>query len=172
MALTTTAPTSSATGATSYSASDKGWGDFLSSIFPGAASAAASAVGIDPRVAGQTVSQVMSIFGIGKAFTPQVARDQAVAQLKEIVTPHLQDPAFAKALGTWMAAAVEPIQAHKEGKEYTPDLSKSWFSDAWDTVSDAASSVASTVSDVASNVNWGQVAQVGMQALPYVIAAL
>jgi hypothetical protein len=168
MALTTTAPTSSATGATSYSASDKGWGDFLSSILPGAA----SAVGIDPRVAGQTVSQVMSIFGIGKAFTPQVQRDQAVAQLKEIVTPHLQDPAFAKALGTWMAAAVEPIQAHKEGKEYTPDLSKSWLSDAWDSVSDAASSVASTVSDVASGVNWGQVAQVGMQALPYVIAAL
>lgn len=172
MALTTTAPTSSATGTSGYSAADKGWGDFFSSILPGAASAAASAVGIDPRVAGQTVSQVMSIFGIGKAFTPQVAKDQAVAQLKQIVTPHLDDPAFTKALGMWMQAAIQPIQAHKEGKEYTPDLSKSWLSDAWDTVSGAAGDVADTVSSAVSGVDWGKVGQVGMQALPFVLSVL
>ncbi|RMB60235.1 hypothetical protein [Tessaracoccus antarcticus] len=152
MALTATTPTS---------AEDKGWMDFFSSIIPSVASTVASTVGIDPRVAGQTVSQVMSIFGIGKAFTTQVAKDQAVAQLKEIVTPHLDDPAFTKALGMWLQAAIQPIQAHKEGKEYSPDLSKSWLSDAWDTVTD-------TVADV----DWGQVAQIGMRTLPLVLAVL
>lgn len=152
MALTATTPTSAA---------DKGWMDFLGDILPGAASAGASFLGIDPRVAGQTVSQVMSIFGIGKAFTTQVAKDQAGAQLREIVAPHLEDEAFKKALGLWLQTAIQPIQAHKEGKDYTPDLSKSWFSDAWDTVTD-------TVSDV----DWGKVTQVGMQALPFVLAVL
>ncbi|MCA0296924.1 MAG: hypothetical protein LCH96_16760 [Actinobacteria bacterium] len=159
MPLTQTASASSAT--------DKGFFDFLGSVLPSAAGAAASAFGLDPRVAGQTVSQVMGMFGLGKDFVPAVAKDQALAELKGIVGPHLADPTFNKALGLWMQAAVEPIQASKEGKAYQPsvDLSKSWFSDAWDTVS-------STVSDVASSVDWGKVTQVGMQALPYVIAAL
>ena len=149
--------------ASATSAGDKGWGDFLRVIIPGAASAAASAVGIDPRVAGQTLSQVMGMFGLGKDFVTQVAKDQAVSQLKEVISPHMGDPAFTKALGLWLQAAVEPIQAQKEGKAYQPsvDLTKSWLLDAWD-----------SVSDVASSVDWGKVTQVGMQALPYLVAVL
>ncbi|WP_369138155.1 hypothetical protein [Modestobacter versicolor] len=143
---------------------DKDFFDFLGGILPDVARHAAPTLGIDPRIAGQTVSQVMSIFGIGgpgKAFAPAVPKEQAVAQLKEVVGPHLADPAFAKALGLWMQAAVQPVQAQQQGKAYQPDLSKSWLSDAWDTVSDAV-----------SGVDWGEVAQVGMRALPLVLAAL
>lgn len=142
---------------------DKGFGDFLSSILPTVASTFAPGVGIDPRVAGQTVGQVMQLFGIGgpgKAFAPAVPKEQASAQLRDIITPHLADPAFRQALEAWLKAAVEPVQAHKEGKAYQPgDLDKSWFSDAIDSIGDAV-----------STVNWGQVAQVGMQALPFVLA--
>jgi hypothetical protein len=53
------------------------------------------------------------------------------------------------------------VQAHKEGKAYQPsvDLTKNWFTDAVGSIGDAVSSV-----------NWGQVAQVGMQALPFVLS--
>jgi hypothetical protein len=128
------------------------------------ASTAAQSFGIDPRVVGQTVSQVLSVFGIGgrgKAFTAALPKEQAVSQLQQVVAPYLSDPTFVKALNAWLKAAIEPVQAHKEGKAFQPDLSKSWLSDAWDTVSDAASSV-----------DWSKVGQIGLQALPYVIAAM
>jgi hypothetical protein len=165
MTLTTNAPVTTGL-STTTTADDKGFLDFLSGIVPTVAQTAASAIGIDPRVAGQTVSQVLGLFGIGgpdKAFTPAVPRDQSVAQLKQIVSPYLNDPAFSTALQKWVQAAVEPVQAHKDGKAYTPsvDLSKSWFDDA-----------ISSIGDAVSSVNWGQVAQVGMQALPFVMAAL
>jgi hypothetical protein len=60
-----------------------------------------------------------------------------------------------KALNAWLKAAIEPVQAQKEGKAFQPDLSKSWLSDAWDTVSDAASSV-----------DWGQVTKIGCKPCP------
>jgi hypothetical protein len=164
MTMNSPAATATATG----TASDKDFFDFLGGVLPNVAQHVAPTFGIDPRVAGQTVSQVMSMFGIGgpgKAFAPAVPRDQAVAQLKEVVAPHLADPAFAKALGLWMQAAVQPVQAQQQGKAYQPDLDKSWLSDAFDSVTGA-------IDDVVSGVDWGQVAQVGMRALPYVIAAL
>jgi hypothetical protein len=138
--------------------------DFLGGILPGAAQAVAGEIGIDPRVAGQTVSQVLSIFGIGgpgKAFTAAVPREQALSQVQQVVTPYLSDPAFLTALQRWMQAALEPVQAHKEGKAYQPsiDLSKSWFTDA-----------IGTLGDVVSSVDWRQVAQVGMQILPAALA--
>jgi hypothetical protein len=166
VSLTTTSPVSAGTTAAGYGAGQKGFLDFLGDVLPGVAGPVAQEFGIDPRIAGQTVSQVLSIFGIGgpgKAFTAAVPKEQALSQLQQVVTPHLSDPAFTKALGHWMQAAIEPVQAHKEGKAYQPsvDLSKSWFSDAIDWVGEQA-----------SNVDWRQVAQVGMEALPYVLAAI
>jgi hypothetical protein len=148
----------------------KGFLDFLGGVLPDLASTVATTVapsiGIDPRVAGQTVSQVLSVFGIGgpdKAYTPTIPRQESLAQLQQVVGPHLKDPGFATALQHWMRAAIEPVQAHKEGKAYQPsiDLSKGWFDDA-----------ISSIGDAVSSVDWGQVAQVGMQALPYVMAAV
>jgi hypothetical protein len=164
MTLTTNIPVSAGTSATGSDGGEKGLFDFLGGIIPGLAEAAAPSVGIDPRVAGQTVSQVLSIFGIGgpgKAFTPAIPREQVVSQLQQVVTPYLSDPAFSAALERWMQAAIEPVQAHKEGKAYQPsvDLTKNWFTDAVGSIGDAVSSV-----------NWGQVAQVGMQALPFVLS--
>jgi hypothetical protein len=117
-------------------------------------------------VAGQTVSSLLNVFGIGgggKAFTPSISKDMAVQQVQPILQPYLGDPAFRTALGAWLGAAVEPVQAQKSGKAYQPsvDLSKSWFSDITD-----------SIGDVVSSVDWGRVAQVGMQALPYITAAL
>ena len=147
-------------------AETKDFGDFLSGVIPDVATTVAPSLGIDPRVAGQTVSQVLSIFGIGgpgKAFTPALPKDQAVSQLQQMVTPYLSDPAFSTALGKWLQAAIEPVQAQKEGKAFQPsvDLSKDWFSDA-----------ISSVGHAVSSVHWGQVAQVGMQALPFVLAVV
>ena len=165
MTLTTNAVAGSATESSAPAVDDKGFGDFLSGILPTVAGGLASTVGIDPRIAGQTVSQVMQIFGIGgpgKDFAPAGAKEQALTELRGIITPHLGDPAFRQALEAWLKAAVEPVKAHKEGKAYQPgDLGKSWVTDAFDAVSDAVSSV-----------DWGQVAQVGMRALPFVLAAL
>jgi hypothetical protein len=164
--LTTNMPVSAGTSATGSGGGQKDFMDFLGGILPGVAQTVAPSLGIDPRVAGQTVSQVLSIFGIGgpgKAFTPAVPKEQALSQLQQVVTPYLSDPAFSTALERWMQAAIEPVQAHKDGKAYQPsvDLSKSWFDDAINSIGNAVSSV-----------NWGQVAQVGMQALPYVLAAV
>ncbi len=157
---------------TSAESDQKDWLDFLGGILPDAAKIAAPSVGIDPRVAGQTVSQILSIFGLGggKAFTTTIPADQAVTQLQQLVAPHISDPVFAKALGKWMEAALEPVVAQKEGKAYQPsvDLSKSWFSDATKWVSGAVSDVGHAV----SSVPWQQVAQVGMQALPIVLSLL
>lgn len=164
MTATTTSPVSAGTSATGSGGGQKGFFDFLGGIIPGIAEAAAPSVGIDPRVAGQTVSQVLSIFGIGgpgKAFTPGLPKEQAVSQLQQVVTPFLSDQGFSTALESWLQAAMEPVQAHKEGKDYQPsvDLTKSWFDDA-----------ISSIGDAVSSVNWGQVAQVGMQALPLVLS--
>ncbi|WP_214407358.1 hypothetical protein [Pseudonocardia lacus] len=168
MSLTTNALTTSVKGAGLADDPEKGFGDFLSGlggILPGVAQTLAPTVGIDPRIAGQTVSQVLSIFGIGKgkAFVPAVPKEQAVAQLREIVSPHLNDPAFMTALQAWTKAAVEPVAALQQGKAFQPsvDMTKNWFTDAIDSIGDAVSSV-----------DWGRVAQVGMQVLPVVLAAL
>jgi hypothetical protein len=165
----TSAPTSTAT---STDTADKDWTDWLSSLLPTVASTVAPSVGIDPRVAGQTVSQILSIFGLGggKAFKTSVPQDQAVSQLQQLVAPHISDPVFAKALGKWLEAALEPIQAQKDGKDYTPstDLAKNWFTDATSWVSHAVQDVGHVV----SQVPWQQVAQVGMQALPIVMSLL
>jgi hypothetical protein len=166
VSLTTTSPVSAGAGATGVGGGQKDFWDFLGGVIPGVAQAVAPSLGIDPRVAGQTVSQVLSIFGIGgpgKAFTATLPKEQAVSQLQQVVTPHLSDPAFATALARWMQAAVEPVQAHKEGKAYQPsvDLNKNWFDDAINSIGQAVSSV-----------NWGQVAQVGMQALPFVLSLI
>lgn len=145
---------------------EKGFLDFLGGIIPGVAQAAAPVLGIDPRVAGQTVSQVLSVFGIGgggKAFLPAIPKEQALSQLEQAVTPYLSDQAFTTALGSWLQAAIEPLQATKEGKAYQPsvDLSKSWLS-----------SIADSIGDVVSSVNWDKVGQVGMQLLPLATAIL
>jgi hypothetical protein len=164
VSMTMTSPVSAGTSAAGPGGDQKGFLDFLGGILPGAAQAVAGEIGIDPRVAGQTVSQVLSIFGIGgpgKAFTAAVPREQALAQVQQVVTPYLSDPAFLTALQRWMQAALEPVQAHKEGKAYQPsiDLTKSWFTDA-----------IGTLGDVVSAVDWRQVAQVGMQILPAALA--
>lgn len=155
----------STAGSVSY---EKGWGDLFADIVPSIAGPIAQGFGIDPRVAGQAASQIMSIFGIGgsgKAFTAAVPKGQAVSQLQQIVAPVLGNPAETKALNEWLKAALEPVQAYQGGKAFQPDFSKSWLSDAWDSVTD-------TVGDLASSVDWGKVGQIGLQALPYVIAAL
>jgi hypothetical protein len=164
--VTTTTPATAGTSAPGSGGADKDFWDLLGGILPDVATTVAPSLGIDPRVAGQTVSQVMNIFGIGgagKAFTPTVPKDQALSQLKQVVTPYLSDPTFKTALRKWIQAAVEPVQAQKQGKAYQPsvDLTKSWFDDA-----------VNWVGEQASKINWGQVAQVGMQALPYVTALL
>ncbi len=165
MTVTTTSPVSTGTSATTAAGDEKGIFDFLGDVLPDLAGTAAQAVGIDPRVAGQTVSQILSIFGIGggKAFAPGLPKDQAVSQLQQILTPQLlSDPTFKAALTKWMQAAIEPIQAQKENKEYKPSVpleNKDWFGDAINSIGHAVSSV-----------NWGQVAQVGMQALPFVLS--
>ena len=157
---------------TSTDTPEKAWTDWLNSLLPDVASTVAPSLGIDPRVAGQTVSQILSIFGLGggKAFKTVVPQDQAVTQLQKLVTPHISDPVFANALGKWLEAALEPIQAQKEGKDYTPstDLEKNWFTDATNWVTHAAQDVGHAV----SQVPWQQVAQVGMQALPIVMSLL
>jgi hypothetical protein len=142
----------------------KGWEDLLGDILPDVAGTVAQNFGIDPRIAGQTVSSVLSIFGIGgggKAFTSTLPKDQAVSQMKQLVAPYLGDPAFVKALNAWLKAAIEPVQAHKEGKAYQPsvDLTKNWFTDA-----------AGWVGEQASHVNWGKVAQTGMDLLPLAVS--
>jgi len=162
--VTTTSPASAGTSATGSGGSQKDWTDWLAQLGSSLAGTAATELGIDPRIAGQTVSQVLSIFGIGgpgKAFTPALPKDQAVSQLQQVVAPHLSDPGFSPALLAWLQAALEPVQAHKQGKAFQPsvDMSKDWFSDAINSIGHAVSSV-----------NWGQVAQVGMQALPFVLS--
>lgn len=171
----TTSATSTGASAAGSGVNQKGWGDLFGDIIPDIVGPVAQSFGIDPRVAGQAASQVLSIFGIGgpgKAFTPAVPKEQAVAQLQQIVAPVLGNPTEVKALNAWLKAAIEPVQAHQGGKAFQPDFSKSWLSDAWDTVSGAVSDVADTVSSAASSVDWGKVGQLGLQALPYVIAAL
>jgi hypothetical protein len=165
VSVTTTSPASAGTSTTGSGGDQKDWTDFLAQLAPGLAQTVAPELGIDPRIAGQTVSQVLSIFGIGgpgKAFTPAIPKDQALSQLQQVVTPHLSDPGFSPALVKWLQAALEPVQAQKQGKAFQPsvDMSKDWFSDAINSIGHAVSSV-----------NWGQVAQVGMQILPQVLAA-
>jgi hypothetical protein len=160
----TISPVSAGISATGTGGDQKDFWDFLGGVIPDIATTIAPSLGIDPRVAGQTVSQVLSIFGIGgpgKAFTPVLPKNQAVSQLQQMLTPYLNDPAFKTALGSWMQAALEPVQAQKEGKAFQPsvDMSKDWFSDA-----------ISSIGQAVSSVNWGQVAQVGMQALPFVLS--
>jgi hypothetical protein len=164
--VTTTGPVSAGTSAAGPGDTQKDFWDFLGGVIPGVVGPIAQGLGIDPRVAGQTVSQVLSIFGIGgpgKAFTPAIPKQQAVSQLQQVLTPHLSDPAFKTALGSWMQAALEPVQAQQQGKAYQPsvDLNKDWFSDAINSIGQAV-----------SHVDWGQVAQVGMQALPFVLSLL
>lgn len=166
MPLTATSPTTTSGPTAGGAISDKDWTDFLSSVAPAVAGGVAQAVGIDPRLAGQTVSQVLSIFGIGgpgKAWTPTLPQDpQRLADLKQLVDQHSGDPGFAPALEKWLSDALEPVRAMKAGKEYQqPDLSKDWFSDA-----------VSSIGNAVSQVNWQQVAQVGMQILPIAAAAL
>jgi hypothetical protein len=179
VSLTTTAPAGSSVSVSTNG--QKGFLDFLGGIVPDLAESAAQAVapslGIDPRVAGQTVSQVLSIFGVGgggKAFTPAIPKEQVLGQMQQVVTPYLDDKAFTTALQLWMRAALEPVQAHKEGKAYQPsvDLSKNWFTDAVSAVGDAVGDAVDTVSDAVSNVNWQQVGQIGMQLAPYAAALL
>jgi hypothetical protein len=162
----TTAPATSGSATSAPAGTEKDFFDFLGGVLPGVAGQAAQQFGLDPRVAGQAVSSLLNVFGIGgsgKAFTPAISKEMAVQQVQPILQPYLGDPAFRTALGAWLGAAVEPVQAQKSGKAYQPsvDLSKSWFSDIVDTVGDAV-----------SHVDWGQVAQVGMRALPYITAAL
>jgi hypothetical protein len=164
VSVTTTSPASAGTSTTGSAVDPKDWGDFFSQLGSSLAQTVAPDLGIDPRIAGQTVSQVLSIFGIGgpgKAFTPTIPKDQAVSQLQQVVAPHLSDPGFSPALLAWLQAALEPVQAHKQGKAFQPsvDMSKDWFGDAINSIGHAVSSV-----------NWGQVAQVGMQALPFVLS--
>jgi hypothetical protein len=163
MTITTTPAASTSSSSTAMN--DKDWTDFLSPILTTTAQTFAPDFGIDPRIAGQTVSQVLDIFGIGKgkAFSPTIAQEQAKAQLKQMLTPHLDDPAFKVALQKWLAAAVEPVQAQKSGKSYQPsgNLGKGWFDD-----------VVSTVGDAVQSVDWGKVTQIGMQVLPVALAAL
>jgi len=165
MSTITTNPASAATSTAPSAGDQKDWTDFLGGILPDLGGRVAQEFGLDPRLAGQTVSQILNIFGIGgtKGFSPSLNTKEAVTQLQQVVSPHLSDPVFAKALGAWMKAAIEPVQAQKEGKDYQPsvDLSKNWFTDAVDWVGDQA-----------SHVNWQQVAQVGMQALPFVLSVL
>lgn len=172
MTLTTTSPMT-VPASSSSSASDGGhqkdFLDFLGGLIPDAAQAAAPVLGIDPRVAGQTVSDVLSIFGIGgggKAFTPAIPKEQAVSQLEQVVTPYLGDQAFTAGLGAWLKAALEPVEASKAGKAYQPsvDLSKNWFTDAVSSIGDA-------IGSAASSIPWQQVGQVGMQMLPTLLAA-
>ena len=162
MTLTMNQPMAASTAGTS----DKDFFDWVRNALPGLAGLAAPALGVDPRVAGQTVSQVLDLFGIGgagKDFKAALPKEQALTQLKQVVAPHLGDPGFDKALAVWLQAALEPVQAHKQGKGYQPsvDMSKNWFTEA---ISD--------IGDVVSSVDWGQVAQVGMQALPFVLSIL
>lgn len=164
MTTTTSSPVSPGTTATGTGGDQKGFLDFLGGIIPDVVGTVETGLGIDPGVAGQAMSQVLSIFGIGgpgKAFTPALPKNQAVSQLQQMLTPYLNDPAFKTALGSWMQAALEPVQAQKEGKAFQPsvDMSKDWFSDA-----------ISSIGHAVSGVNWGQVAQVGMQALPFVLS--
>lgn len=175
MSVTTTSTASAGTSAAGSGAYEKGWGDLFGSLVPSIVGPVAQGLGIDPRVAGQAASQIMSIFGIGgagKAFTAAVPKEQAVSQLQQIVAPCLGNPAEVKALNAWLKAAIEPVQAYQGGKAFQPDFSKSWLSDAWDTVTETVSDVAGTVSDAASSVDWGKIGQIGLQALPYVIAVL
>jgi hypothetical protein len=165
VSVTTTSPVGAGTSAAGSDAGQKDFLDFLGGILPGAAETVAPTLGLDPRVAGGTVRDILNIFGIGagKAFTTAVPKDQAVSQLQQVVTPYLSDPAFRTVLGRWMQAAIEPVQAQKEGKAYQPsvDMSKNWFTDAVDSIGDAI-----------SKVDVQQVVQVGMRALPYVVAAV
>jgi hypothetical protein len=167
MTITATNKAGAGTPTATAGVSDKDWTDFLGSILPTVGGAIGEAVGIDPRVAGQTVSQVLSIFGIGgpgKAYTPALPKDpQRLSDLKQLVSQHAGDPGFVQGLGKWLDDAVAPVRAMKEGKDYQPsvDLSKDWFSEAFNSIGNAVASI-----------NWGQVAQVGMQILPYALAAL
>jgi len=160
--ITTNMPTSVGSTATASDAGQKGWEEFLGDILPGFAGTVAQNIGIDPRVAGQTVSQILNIFGIGgsgKAFNPTLSKGDAVSQLQQLVTPYLTDPSFVTGLQRWLQLAIEPVQAHKEGKAYQPsvDLSKDWLQDIGNTL---------------SSVNWSQVAQVGMQTLPWLLTLI
>lgn len=162
MSMTTNSPTTT-TGTAASTVDEKGWTDFLDDILPDVVKPVAESFGIDPRIAGQAMGQVLDIFGIGggKAYQPAVSQDQAKAQLKQLVAPHLGDQEFKKALSAWLKVATEPVAAQKAGKAYRPDLQKDWFSDAFDWVGEQV-----------SNVDWGEVGKVGLQALPYVMAAI
>lgn len=172
MSLTTTAPAGSSVSVSTNG--QKGFLDFLGGVIPDLAESAAQAVapslGIDPRVAGQTMGSILNIFGVGgggKAFTPAIPKEQVLSQMQQVAAPYLDDKAFTTALQLWLRAAIEPVQAHKDGKAYQPsvDLSKNWFTDAVSSVTDA-------VGDAVSNVNWQQVGQIGMQLAPYAAALL
>jgi hypothetical protein len=170
MTLTTTSPVTAGPSAAGSGGGQKDFLDFLGGILPGAAETVAPSLGIDPRDAGQIASSVLNIFGIGgpgKAFTPALPKEQAVSQLQQLVAPYLSDPNFRTVLGRWMQAAIEPVQAQKEGKAYQPsvDLNKNWFTDA-------VGSAVDSIGDAISHVDVRQVAQIGMQALPYAAALL
>ena len=118
MSITTTNPVTAPSSETGSDGNQKDLLGFLNTILPGAAETVAPNLGIDihPGVIGQTVSQVLDIFGIGrgKAFTPAVTKEQAVSQLQQALTPYLSDPDFMQALAAWLRAAIEPVQAQKE----------------------------------------------------------
>jgi len=164
MTTTMSSPVSPGTTATGTGGDQKGFLDFLGGIIPDVVGTVETGLGIDPGVAGQAMSQVLSIFGIGgpgKAFTPALPKDQIVSQLQQVVNPHLSDPDFMAALAAWLRAAIEPAKAYQAGKDYQPDPTKSWFSDA-----------VSSIGHALSSVNPVQVAQVGLQALPWVMSFL
>ena len=162
---------------TATSAADKGFGDWLDDIISTTVPTIASTFGIDPRIAGQTASTLLSVFGIGgpgKAFTPAIQKAQAKGQLQQLVGPQYDDPAFKAALGTWLQAALEPAKAQQSGKSYQPsvDMSKSWFSDALDSVGSALEGVVDDVGSAVGSINWDDVGKIGMRVLPYAMALL
>jgi hypothetical protein len=175
VSITMTKPVPAGTSTTGNGGGDKDFSDFLGGILSSGAETLAQEVGIDPRLAGQTVSQVLNIFGIGgagKAFAPTLPREQIMSQIQQILSPYISDPPTRTLLETWLKAAVEPIQAQKAGKAYQPDMSKSWLTDAVSSVGGAISDVASTVSDALSSSQGQQAVRAGLQVLPWLAAAL
>lgn len=164
MTTTMSSPVSPGTTATGTGGNQKGFLDFIGGILPDVAGTVATGFGIDPGIAGQAMSQVLNIFGIGgpgKAFTPALPKDQLVSQLQQVVNPHLSDPDFMAALTAWLRAAIEPAKAYQVGKDYQPDPTKNWFGDA-----------VSSIGHAFSSVDPAQVAKIGLQALPFVIPLL
>ena len=126
MTVTTTSPVSTGTSATGSGGDQKGFGEFLSGIIPDLAGTVAPSLGIDPRVAGQTVSQVLSIFGIGgpgKAFTPALPKEQAVSQLQQHGDPVSERPGLLDSARE-MAAGRDRAGAGAQGGQGLPAVGR------------------------------------------------